>query len=879
MKPRLIERSIPLKLIGEQSVDEMKDTNNGISLMHQWFARRPLTASRATAFAALIDSPEDPKELARVDAMLVRLSHKDINPDKMQEVRMNIEKHHAGRPRVIDPFGGGGSIPLECIRLGCEVYSNDYNPVAAIIQKCTLEYPQKYGGLSTDMNPSESRLLEDIKHWGDWLEDEVKKELEPYFPSEADMPIIYIWARTIQCQSCSRTIPLLPSLEIKKGEIALRPCIDGFDVVEGTTDMPGTIRNGATTCLSCGTSVPPRRTSEILRADPDNDMLVCIVEQTPGGKRKYRKVSQNDRDAYKSCHVKLELERKRFIELYGIDPVPDEIISTPTGKECEPNQPYWAPNRPCTIGQTRWGDLFNVRQKLVMVTILHKIRKARDMIESKKDPGYAECMECYLVMIMDRLVVRNSRNTKWYNDGSIGRTITSSAIEKRWSYSEITPFGTTMGIRSQTKTLTRAVQVSIQSHGAAATVTCTSATHLPYDNETFDAVFTDPPYYDMKSYADLSDYYYVWMRRSIGDMFPDWFRSQLSPKSQECIKNKSLIRGLRASGLTEQDLNIKDDRFYEDMMAKSLSEMHRILKPDGICVIVYSHTKLDSWETLIGAIKKSGFIITAAWPIATEMKERISAQNTASVQSSIYMVARKEKRDLVGYYKTVKRELAKILPKLDDIQECLAREDYLIAAIGFALQTITKYEVIKHDSGEAVAIDTILKHTRQIAVQHRLKDIISGRIADFEPIVIFYVMYRYSYGDRPAQFDSAKKLAQGCGITMADHGIIKKEGDKVHVLGPMERGDTDKIPEENMIDILHKAYRLRRDERLDESSDLLTKYGLKNSSQFESVCKAIVQSSPTGTFESAELPDFMRRIGMYTNYDHKIDRSWESLDQ
>ena len=361
-------------------------------------------------------------------------------------------------------------------------------------------------------------------------------------------------------------------------------------------------------------------------------------------------------------------------------------------------------------------------------------------------------------------------------------------------------------------------------------------------------------------------------------MFPEWFKSKLSPKSQECIKNESLIRGLRASGLTKQDIYIKDDDFYEDMMAKSLSEMHRILKDNGICVIVYSHTKLDSWETLISAIKKSGFIITAAWPIATEMKERISAQNTASVQSSIYMVARKGKHNLVGYYRTVKMELAEILPKLDGIQECLAREDYLIAAIGFALQTITKYEVIKHDSGEVVEIDTILKHTRQIAVQHRLKDIVAGRIADFEPFVIFYVMYRHTYGDRSAHFDSAKKLAQGCGIDLADHNRIKKEGDKIRVLGPMERGNTDKIPEKNMIDILHKAYRLRRDERLDESIDLLKKHGLKNNSRLEDICKALVQSVPRATFESVELPDFMKRIGMYTDY-HKLDQNWESLDQ
>ena len=228
-------------------------------------------------------------------------------------------------------------------------------------------------------------------------------------------------------------------------------------------------------------------------------------------------------------------------------------------------------------------------------------------------------------------------------------------------------------------------------------------------------------------------------------------------------------------------------------------------------------------------------------------------------------------------YDVVKKELADILPKLEDIRECLAREDYLIAAIGFALQTITKYEIIKHDSGEIIKIDEILKHTRQIAVQHNMKGII-GKSAKFDPITTFYLMYRYTYGDRQAQFDSVKKLAQGCGITMTDYSIIKKDGGMIHVLNPMERGDTDKIPEESMIDILHKAYRLRRDERLDESNGLLIKYNMKNNIQFENMCKALVQSVPRVTFESTELPDFMKRIGIYANYNHKIDKNWESLD-
>ena len=887
---RLIGSSIPIKIIGTQSVKEMNRHNNTVKNIHQWFARRPQAASRATSYAALVNLPDDEDELQRLTHTLQYISdytHVDIGDVK--EAIQDIRKTYGSRqPKVLDPFSGGGIIPLECIRLGCEVYSNDYNPVAAVLQKCTLEYPQKYSNVvhgAPGTNISDSTLLKDIIKWSSWVETEVRNELTTYFPSGKDLVSSeYIWARTVTCQNpaCGADIPLIPSLQLATG-VGLYPIKRNkkvsFTIVgseyekkpDGFNLQSGSLKGGNATCLVCGNTIPAKMTNKLLQERPDIDTMLVVVERPKNEKKRFRKVKRDDIITYNLCVSKLNKDRQRFIDQYGLDPVPNEIIGTPSGTECGPDMPYWTTNGPSRAGQTRWGFLFNARQKLVMTTMLFKIREAETLMRKEHDAEYTECLVCYLGMILDKIASLNSRNTKWcISNRTTVSGIDSSSISNRWSYSEINPLDPKSGIKNKTQTLIQGVTQAIRTRGSPAKITCLSATELPYPDSYFDAVFTDPPYYDMKAYSDLSDYHYVWLKRSVGHLFPDWFRSQLSPKADEIIMNESLTRNHRV--IPKESLDLKTKAFYEFMLSKALKEITRVLKDDGVCVIVYSHTKLDSWEALIESIRQSGMIITAAWPIRTEREKRSSAQGTASIQSSIYMAARKSQRDLTGYYVDVKRRLSGILDALDEIQDCITREDYLIAAIGFSLKTITKYESIRDDSGRVVTIQEILRHVREIAVQHKLSTITSDRIASVEPIVALYVMWRHTYGEEPVPFDSARKLCQGCGVDMADHKIIKKSGENVRLLSPIERGNPDDIPEENMIDILHKSFLLWKMGRKRDSEDLLKNHSMNNNPVFEAISKAIVQASQPGTSEASELGAFMRGMDTQSNGPASLDK-------
>ena len=884
MNRRLIGESLPLKLISEESVKEKKIRINQISSIHQWFARRPLTSSRATAYASLIDPPSDEKTAKRIDKTLKDLSMYDnrSNMNVLERARQDILESNGGvLPKVLDPFGGGGAIPLECIRLGCETYSNDYNPVAYVIQKCTLEYPLKYGKVPPGNALEDSKLIKDIKKWSEWIKSEAHKEIGHFFPeTKTGSPSVYLWARTIPCQNprCGATIPLINSYELdRKNGISLYPIVKKksmeFGIVGGKYgDIPdgydaksGTSKDNYVTCPCCCITIKPSDTNQLLRNNPDADQMIAIVERLNKGKRTFRKVTAKDIQTYGSCKEKLDEMRRVFIHKYEIDPIPTEIIETPTGEEYESGKSYWSFNRASMVGQTRWEHLYNTRQKLAIVTLLHKIRHAYDLVlQETNDIEYVKCISCYLGILLDRIVERNSSKLcSWRPDVSTtDHGLTGSVIKRIVYYAEVNPFDKA-GLSKVAETVCGGVMQSIKTYGKhAEKVTCGSATRLDYPDEYFDAVFTDPPYYDFVPYSDFSDFYYVWLKRSIGHLFPSIFRTSLSPKRQELVANEDAANGISKNNMSKKDLNIKTKKYYEDGMATAISEMYRVLKPDGILTLVYTHSSLDGWETLIKAIRKSGFVITAAWPLSTETQSRMSAQDTASVQSSIYMVGRKWKREKTGFYTDVKREMfANLGNKLDEFGGEMSRTDYFISAIGFALEWFTKYDEVTDDSGGEISICRMLEDIRQFTIEHKMQQILDARLS-VSGLTRLYILYRWMYGDDKAQYDSARKLFQGCGVDMEKYkNIIRKTGNYVQLFGPFERGDPDGIKEDELIDVLHKAVLLRDAGRKDECKQLLHRHGYEGNESFCKTVEAIVKVQERDTQETKRLKAFIEGIG------------------
>ncbi|MEO0300267.1 MAG: DNA methylase, partial [candidate division WOR-3 bacterium] len=369
-------------------------------------------------------------------------------------------------------------------------------------------------------------------------------------------------------------------------------------------------------------------------------------------------------------------------------------------------------------------------------------------------------------------------------------------------------------------------------------------------------VFTDPPYYDNINYAELSDFFYVWLKRTIGDLYPDLFSTPLVPKSKEIVANP-----IRQEGKE----NAK--KFFEENLKKAFQEVYRVLKPNGIATIVYTHKSTSGWETLINSLLESGFVITASWPIHTEMKTRLNARETASLASSIYFVARKMKKEEIGWYNEIKEEIKKhIYKKLERLwQEGISGADFFVAGIGSAIEIFGKYEEIKDYEGNIVKTDKFLEFVREVVTDYAVRQILHNGIAgELSPLTRFYLLYRWTYQEAKVHFDDARKLAQSVGIDIAEEwgkSFIKKEKETIRVLGPYERDmkELEKLIEKNkeLIDILHYVLLLWKANNKNKIIEILstTNYGTKD--VFYRVAQAISETLPKNSKEKQLLDGFL----------------------
>jgi len=759
---RFIEEDFPVREVSRESEKEKNIRHGHVSTLHIWWARRPLASSRATNYAALIPALVNDNKKKKKLKFIAELSkwENSLNKDIIERARKDILEYfkqirddpNQERPRVLDPFAGGGAIPLEALRLGCETYAVDYNPVAVLILKATLEYPQKYGrkngGRASKEKPLDEYgikagekekydLVRDVEKWGRWILEEAKKELERFYPKDEDgsIPVGYIWARTVKCQSltCGVEIPLMrqfwlakkknkkvflfPYIKDGKIEFAIIDASDlsgpieeikerlrkflGMDkrqwmiyeeevkskypyyyehyLKDGIDFDPskGTISSAKVTCPVCGRTHKDDWLRHYFRDGKAGERMIAVVLTKPGerGKR-YRIATERDVKAFDEAKKYLEEKVPKLRKEWGIEPVPNENLDSNALKQRDIIR----------YGFTKWGDLFNDRQKLALVTFIEKVREAyKKMTEKSYDTEYAKAVVTYLGISLDKFASRLTSLSRWDNTReNIQSPFGKNSIPMLWDYIELNALsdasgGWETGLEYITMTIAHCSQSGI----SPAKVLQASATGLPFPDKYFDAIFTDPPYYDNINYAELSDFFYVLLKRTVGQFYPELFVTPLVPKTKEIVANPVRHGGSK-----------KAKEFFESMIKKAFQEIHRVLKPNGITVIVYAHKTTEGWETIINALLDSSLVPTSSWPLRTEMRERMISKESAALASSIYIVARKMEKQGIGWFEEVQEELEEHLTKkLDHLwEQGISGADFFIAAIGSAIEVFGKYE-------------------------------------------------------------------------------------------------------------------------------------------------------------------------------------------
>ncbi len=849
--PRLIEELLPLTDIG---IESSKSVSYGaIHAIHTWFARRPLAACRAAAFAALVDAPtrEDARdELLNLIVESLPRKAPQRKPGVFDRMREHIQRTFEGRaPKVLDPFAGGGSLPLEAARLGCETYAQDLNPNAVLTLLGTVDYPMRFAETQFPLPepdfpdlqavPRTGDLVEAVEAWGDWVYRRAEEALAPYYPSPPGETVVaYFWAKTVHCTNpaCGAEIPLVAHrwLSKRRGKppVAYRlvPQPDRTVKVEilrgqaARDDKPskGTVSRGAAQCPHCPQTISPDQVKAQFQAGQDGRMMIAVAYKKDNESGTFFRVAtETDLEIFQAATKSL-----KEAEMAHDDPffplVPDEPFPK-SGSSGTRLAPY---------GVRSWGQVHNARQLLALTTFVSAIQDAyREIREGGATDAMAQAVTLYLAFALSRMTLRMSEASRWNNKGDKVEAATAGhKLPMLWDYAEVNPLSGGSGSWENTyQWASPSIERVIGAAPSPGHVAWGDATQLPHEDNVFDAILTDPPYYDSVSYSDLSDMQYVWLHRALNDILPEHFPAPLTPKRAEIIQENSRHK----SGAAAQ-------AFFEAQLGKALREIHRVLKPDGIAMIMYAHTDTSAWETLVTALIHAGFQVTASWPVNTEMRSRQVWLSAAVLQSTIFLVCRKRTGARVGY-------LDEILPAMRKaVQQALARfwaagiggADFFISAIGPALSVFSRYDEVRYSSGQRVSVANFLTLVRQAVVDFSLQQALQGvEVGEVDRETQFALLWRWTYGHKKVETGAALLLDKATGVELSAlerRGLLGRvdRNRRMVLHGPEDRPDVVERTLRQMqggdvplIDVIHAAGLLWRENRREPLHELLATYG------------------------------------------------------
>jgi putative DNA methylase len=852
---RLIEEELPLEAVNAASAREKSLRHGNISTMHLWWARRPLAMCRAVVFGTLLPDPGDDVQRNEILKLLGAASEFEAASDdgRLNPLRKFLAKAYPrGAPKVLDCFAGGGAIPLEALRLGCDTTALELNPVAHLMEKACLEFPQKYGQL---IGLGINQLAEDFLEWANWVRNAATKDLAAVFPSgdAGKSPAVYFWCRTMKCPDpgCGRDIPLVSSRWLanssrRKAWIEFHTSSNAISITVHTQGKPttdpsvGTIKASSATCPACGVSAKASEVREYGKKPGFGAQLYAVLD-IDHRSRTYRVPTYSE---IEGAFTKAEESLTRLPELSdGTSPVPDEAMVKSQYRRYG-NLVY---------GIDTFAGMFNTRQLCVLGRLAQGVREAHaEMLVRGLDADYAKALATYLGLAVDRIADYNSSFCGWHVTGEkISHTFPRQAVAMVWDYTEIDPFSESSGNwDGAIRWIELAIRHCSRSSAHAGTVLRGNAQSLPFNDATFDAVIVDPPYYDAIQYGDLSDFFFVWLKRSVGGLYPDLFSTPLTPKKQEIIES-------RADRKSAEYISHEE---FEQRLQRALGEMNRVLRPDGMLTLVFAHTDVEAWERLLRALRTAGLVVTTSWPMRSEMLTRQTASISAVLESSVVLVCRKAESRGEGFFDDVVRELeARIAERLDRFEQMgLVGADYFASAVGPAFEVFAKYSRVVRLSGEEVEVGELMALARQVVARRAMGKLLGDEsVSSLDPVSLMYLTWRWAYDGESIPADEAYKLQRALDVdlsTMLGHdGLAEKVGSVFALRGPEERKGLKIGASPLMIDILHLACTLWDSGRRRELEQLLGDTGMGTSTAFWSLARALGEVLPEGNRERTML--------------------------
>ena len=815
---KLIEVALPLEKINAESAREKSIRHGHPSTLHLWWARRPLAAARAVIWSSLVDDPsshpdkfpteeEQNRERQRLFRILEDLVvwENSNNEQVLEAAKAEIMKSTGGNPpELLDPFAGGGAIPLEAQRLGLKAHAHDLNPVAVMINKAMIEIPPRFSGMApvnpdartSKMSQAWSRaqgLAEDVRYYGEWMKQEAYKRIGHLYPKvkvpreqgggEATV-IAWIWARTVKCPNpaCGCEMPLVHSfmLSKKKGKEAwVEPVFENGETTykvhnEGTPKIEGTVNRQGAVCACCGAPVGYPYIRQESREDRINAQLMAIVAEGSHG-RIYITPDDEQRstsivDKPENCPSGVLSGKCRVnVSLYGFDETADLFT-----------------NRQLTALTTFSTLVAEAQQKAEADAIAAGM--ANDHLPLRSDGqgarAYGEAVGVYLAFVIDKMTDYHSSICSWHSSKELIRnTFGRQAIPMVWDYAETNPFSKSAGcFDNMLEWVTKCIL-----EFPASQVAEVGQFDAQRDCGLRDImVSTDPPYYDNIGYADLSDFFYVWMRQSLKETYPELFSTMLVPKAEELIATP-----YRHDGSVEQ---AKD--FFEDGMLSACKQMYLYARDDIPVTIYYAYKQSDAdadgtassgWETMLSAVVNAGFAITGTWPMRTEMANRSIASGTNALASSIVLVCRKRPEDAPqttrrNLINILRRELRPALKKLQDSN--IAPVDLAQSAIGPGMGVFSRFQRVLEADGTPMPVRAALK-----IINEEIDLYFNEQVGDMDSASRFCVDLYTQNAFNNIKYGEAEILATAKSTSipmMASHGILYAKGGIVHLVDRTE---------------------------------------------------------------------------------------------